>query len=183
MKPQELSAISQFDPELRQPNKTKKIILLNSGLLNNDNRGNNDQCDSNNFHSFESQNRGKVQLFNPSFNEKPALGFSEGIAIIPDISVYIYAPNLNIVPQFDRKVNYNKLFWKVYIENELVVMDMRQCIAKSKEVQARINSLEVDISAGISIKFNKFKARVPGARKKFAFKREKRNKKKESKNG
>ena len=48
-----------------------------------------------------------------------------------------------LVPQFDRRLNYNKLFWKRYIENELVVSEMKQCIASSKELQEKIKSLEV----------------------------------------
>lgn len=49
----------------------------------------------------------------------------------------------NIEPSFDRKLDYNRLYWKMYIENELIVSKMRECISNSKEIQTSIHILEV----------------------------------------
>jgi hypothetical protein len=45
-------------------------------------------------------------------------------------------------PVFDKNVNYYHEFWKMYLENEVLISKMKESVVKSKEIQARISQLQ-----------------------------------------
>ncbi len=48
-------------------------------------------------------------------------------------------------PVFDKNVNYYHEFWKMYLENEVLISKMKESVVKSKEIQARISQLQVSL--------------------------------------
>jgi len=45
-------------------------------------------------------------------------------------------------PVFDKNTNYYHEFWKMYLENEVLISKMKESVVKSKEIQARISQLQ-----------------------------------------
>lgn len=54
--------------------------------------------------------------------------------------------NFNIVcPEFDSKKDYYKEFWRVYLQNEIILIDMKDFVVDIKNLQEQIKKVEVHI--------------------------------------
>ena len=63
--------------------------------------------------------------------------------------------SLTDTPSYDKNVNYYHEFWKMYLENEVLISKMKDSVVKSKEIQARISQLQVIIIFSLVYKWYK----------------------------
>ena len=79
-KTQEASTMNQFDLEVKQPNKTKKVVLLNNEMLTNDNRINNDQLLRLSLHNFEMNSKPAMPKVESNLSYMYAMATNDGKA-------------------------------------------------------------------------------------------------------
>ena len=139
---QESPIVEPFNPDIKLANKTKKVILLNNGMTPNDNRVSNENINQLNFYMHENNPKAKLQPSNFSSGQKIGLASINRTSSIQFLCI-LATCFFNIAPPFDGSLNYSKFYWKIYIENEIIVTGMRQCIAQNSEIQAQISTVEV----------------------------------------
>ncbi len=84
IKPQELPYTQPFDLDVKQPNKTKKIVLLDKSLFNTDPRLNKEQFA---FNIFQSNIISRPKQFEPNFNKNFSAGAFDRKLIAIDIRI------------------------------------------------------------------------------------------------
>eukprot|EP01017_Pseudomicrothorax_dubius_P026246 TRINITY_DN2909_c0_g1_i1.p1 TRINITY_DN2909_c0_g1~~TRINITY_DN2909_c0_g1_i1.p1 ORF type:complete len:239 (+),score=59.04 TRINITY_DN2909_c0_g1_i1:149-865(+) len=47
-----------------------------------------------------------------------------------------------VVPDYNRHINYYQEFWRLYLQNELLISQMRECTVQNREMQAKIGKFE-----------------------------------------
>ena len=48
-----------------------------------------------------------------------------------------------VYPQFNSNVNYYHEFWRMYLQNEVLISQMKDYVIQTKDIQARITQLDV----------------------------------------
>lgn len=48
-----------------------------------------------------------------------------------------------VCPEYDSKKDYYKEFWRVYLQNEIILIDMKDYVADIKSLQEQIKKVEV----------------------------------------
>lgn len=46
-------------------------------------------------------------------------------------------------PEYDKNVDYYKEFWRVYLQNEIILLDMKKFVEEIKTLQFKITETEV----------------------------------------
>ena len=48
-----------------------------------------------------------------------------------------------VYPQFNRNLNYYHEFWRMYLQNEVLISQMKDYVVETKDIQVRITQIEV----------------------------------------
>jgi hypothetical protein len=114
-----------YDLASKSSAKTKNIIVINNSINNNIvNAGNvNDHYISENVNFNYAQH--PPPIFDPNSQPKYPPGYSN-----------------TLYPAYNRSVNYYHEFWRMYLQNEVLISQMKEYVVQTKEIQARINQLE-----------------------------------------
>jgi len=51
---------------------------------------------------------------------------------------------VSVYPVFNKNINYYHEFWRMYLQNEVLISQMKEYVVKTKEIQARISQFEVN---------------------------------------
>lgn len=50
---------------------------------------------------------------------------------------------LLVCPEYDKKKDYYKEFWRIYLQNEIILIDMKDYVVEIKALQEEIKKVEV----------------------------------------
>ena len=129
----QISLSHAYDLATKSNTKTKNIIVINNNNTANKN-GMNDHFLSENVNFNYPQ-------YQPVFDKKMTAEYSNSCNFI--LNYFDCYRILIVYPQFNSKVNYYHEFWKMYLQNEVLISQMKEYVTQTKDIQTRINELEV----------------------------------------
>lgn len=138
---QELSVPQPYEANMKKGSRSRNISPLNTGIASTNYSHNNhlEQCNiywsniiaKNTVLGFENGSNQKVLV--PSYNN--CTFKHHQLTLLKELWI--------IVPDYNRKINYYKEFWRVYLQNEVLVSQIKENVGYSKDAEAKIARLEV----------------------------------------
>ena len=145
---------SSFDGQPKAQNRTKNVVLLNGYCQNNLNSTRS---------SLEQASPDSIQL-GPTLHNKLS-----GQAYTPqmpsqqaDYRKTLYSDSRSLTftplarPTYNKSVNYYQEFWRMYLNNELLITQMKEVLHCNKEVERKIHNLNVHTKI-VALSYNSIK--------------------------
>lgn len=140
IKGQEAAILQASELSAKSNSKSKSTILMNSGLYSSS-LTNGDQFEQYNVESINISMKGKGSGLETVNQKSPVINSNNCMHFLFH-SLYITSIQ-QVIPSYNQKINYYKEFWRVYLQNEVLVSQMREHVVQGKDIQARITQSEV----------------------------------------